>query len=247
MPSHQWIDLTDASGEFGTTILTDCKNGSDKPNDNTIRLTLIRTPGTAGGYQDQGTQDIGHHEFVYGIAGHALGWRDAQTDWQAQRLNTPFIAFETLKHAGTLGQSLSLLKVSNPRIRVLALKKAEHSDEIIVRMVELDGKPQPGVRVSFAAPVTAAREVNGQEQPLGPASLTGGDLVISFGAYQPRTFAVRMAPTEPKVASVKSEPVALHYDVATASDEGVHSETGFTERATPCRRKCCRSKLCSTT
>src|SRR5207244_7604728 len=48
VPSHQWIDLTDISGEFGATVLTDCKNGSDKPNDHTIRLTLVRTPGTAG-------------------------------------------------------------------------------------------------------------------------------------------------------------------------------------------------------
>ena len=59
VPSHQWIDLTDMRGEFGATILTDCKNGSDKPNDHTIRLTLIRTPGTRGGYHDQGTQDLG--------------------------------------------------------------------------------------------------------------------------------------------------------------------------------------------
>ena len=42
--SHRWIDLTDKSGTFGATILTDCKNGSDKPNDNTIRLTLLRSP-----------------------------------------------------------------------------------------------------------------------------------------------------------------------------------------------------------
>ena len=75
------------SGECGATILTECNNGSDKPNDNTIRLTLIRTPGTNGGYSDQATQDLGHHEFVYGIAGHARGWRDAQTDWRGQRLN----------------------------------------------------------------------------------------------------------------------------------------------------------------
>jgi hypothetical protein len=125
VPSHQWIDLTDMSGEFGATILTDCKNGSDKPNDNTIRLTLIRTPGTRGGYADQGTQDIGHHEFVYGIAGHAATGARAGTDWQAQRLNDPLIAFEAPKHAGALGREFSLLKVSNPRIRVLALKKAE--------------------------------------------------------------------------------------------------------------------------
>jgi len=227
VPSHQWIDLTDMSGEFGATILTDCKNGSDKPNDHTIRLTLIRTPGTRGGYADQGTQDIGHHEFVYGIAGHAADWRHAQTDWQAQRLNDPLIAFAASKHVGALGREFSLLKVSNSRIRVLALKKAEQGDEIIVRLVELDGKPQPDVRISFDTPITGAREVNGQEQPVGAATVKGGSLVTSFSAYQPRTFAVRLAASRVKVEAVHSVPVTLQYDLATASNDGTHSAGGF--------------------
>ena len=159
VPSHQWIDLTDSRGEFGVTLLTDCKNGSDKPKDNTLRLTLIRTPGTRGGYADQATQDLGHHEFIYGLAGHAGGWRSAATDWQGQRLNDPLIAFEATKHAGALGREFSLLKVDNPRVRVLALKKAELSDEWVVRLVELDGRPQTDVHISLAAPITTAREV----------------------------------------------------------------------------------------
>jgi alpha-mannosidase len=227
VPSHQWIDQTDASGKFGVTILTDSKNGSDKPNDGTLRLTLIRTPGVGGGYPDQGTQDIGHHEFVYGLAGHADGWRDAQTDWQGQRLNAPLIPFETVKHTGALGTSFSLLKVSNPRVRVLAVKKAEQSDEIVVRLVELDGKPQNDVRISFAAPITAAREVNGQEQPVGPATIESGVLATSFGAYQPRTFALRLAPSETKVAAVQSTPVQLAYTAATATSDGEQTAAGF--------------------
>jgi len=230
VPSHQWIDLTDASGEFGATILTDCKNGSDKPDDHTIRLTLIRTPGTHGGYADQGTQDIGHHELVYGIAGHAAGWREAQTDWQAQRLNDPLIAFQTSKYAGTLGREFSLLKVSSPRIRVLALKKAELSDEIVVRMVELDGRVQPDVNVTFNAPITAAREVNGQEQPMGAATVNGGVLVTSFSAYQPRTFAIQLATPRTKLDAVRSAPVSLKYDLATASNDGTKSEGGFDDK-----------------
>ena len=75
--SHQWIDLTDQSGSFGATILTDCKNGSDKFDDHTIRLTLVRSPGFPpqqpgqqpgrGGraYSDQLNQDWGHHEIVF--------------------------------------------------------------------------------------------------------------------------------------------------------------------------------------
>jgi alpha-mannosidase len=227
VPSHQWIDLTDVSGVFGATILTDCKNGSDKPNDNTIRLTLIRTPGVRGGYADQGTQDIGHHEFIYGIAGHGGDWRQAGSDWQGQRLNDPLIAFQTSRHAGALGREFSLVKLSSLRIRLLALKKAEQGDEIIVRLVELDGKPQPNIKVSFGAPITSAREVNGQEQPIGAAKVSGGVLVTSFTAYQPRTFAVRLAAPTAKVAGVRSVPVSLKYDLAVASNDATPSSDGF--------------------
>jgi len=227
VPSHQWIDLTDMSHEYGATILTDCKNGSDKPNDHTIRLTLIRTPGTSGGYKDQATQDIGHHEFTFGIAGHANGWRDAQTDWQGERLNTPLIAFETSKHAGGMGRSFSLLKVSNPRIRVLAVKKAELSDEVVVRLVEMDGKPEPDVHLTFAAPIVNAREINGQEQPVGPATVTDGALVTSFGGYQPRTFALHLAAAATRSEGIQSAPVTLHYDLAGATDDGDKSTAGF--------------------
>ncbi len=227
VPSHQWIDLTDASGEFGATILTDCKNGSDKPNDHTIRLTLMRTPGVQGGFPDQATQDLGHHEFVYGFAGHAGGWRSAETDWQGHRLNDPLIGFETSKHSGRLGREFSLLKVSDSRVRVLALKKAEEGDEWILRLVELDGKPQPHVRISFAAPISTAREVNGQEQPVGTATVSNGALVTSFSAYQPRTFALKLAPSRTTVPEVHSTPVTLHYDTAAATNNGSQSSAGF--------------------
>jgi alpha-mannosidase len=227
VPSHQWIDLTDIKGEFGATILTDCKNGSDKPDDHTIRLTLIRTPGVAGGYPDQATQDMGHHEFVYGLAGHGGDWRHGQTDWQGQRLNEPLIAFTTTRHGGDLGKEFSLVRIGNPRVRLLALKKAEQGDEWILRLVELDGRPQSSVQVSFAAPVSAAREVNGQEQPLGAATVKDGKLVTSFTAYQPRTFALKLNSAPMQLPPVKSVPVDLRYTATVASNDGQKAGAGF--------------------
>jgi alpha-mannosidase len=215
--SHQWVDLTDQSGSYGATVLADCKNGSDKPSDNTIRLTLIRTPGTRGGYTDQGTQDIGHHDINFGLAGHGGDWRPGQTDWLAHRLNDPLVAFESTKHPGFLGKEFSLARIDNNRVRMLALKKAEQSDEIVVRVVELDGKPANNVHIHFAAPLTAAREINGQEQPLGSAMIQSGDLVTSFTAYQPRSFAVRLAAAPKKVAPLQFAPVNLPYDTSVAS------------------------------
>jgi alpha-mannosidase len=225
--SHQWFDLTDASGAYGVTVLSDCKIASDKPNDNTLRLTLIRTPGTRGGYEDQGTQDIGHHAFVYGIAGHSGSFRTESTDWQALRLNQPLVAFETGRHEGRLGKSFAMLKVSNPRIRVLAFKKAEAGDEFIVRLVELDGQKADDVRVSFAAPVVAAREVNGAEEPVGAATVKGGELATSFTAFQPRTFAVKLGPAVAKPGAVVSRAVTLPYNQAVASPDGAVSAGDF--------------------
>ena len=110
------------------------------------------------------TQDWGRHEILYGLAGHTGDWRREQSDWQAWRLEQPLIAFTTASHEGALGKSFSLLNLSSPRVRVLAIKKAEESDDIIVRLVELDGRHQQNVRLAFAAPIGSAREVNGQEQ-----------------------------------------------------------------------------------
>ena len=136
------------------------------------------------------------------------------------------ITFEATKHPGSLGKSFSLLHLSDSRIRVLAVKKAEGSNEIILRMVELDGKPANNVRVSFAGPIAAAREVNAQEQPIGAATVTDGTLVTSFTAYQPRTFALRLGPLTERLAEPHSQPVSLNYDLAVASNDDTKTEGG---------------------
>ncbi len=227
--SHRWIDLTNKDGQFGVTLLTDGKNGSDKPADNTLRLTLLRSPGISPGgtaYSDQANQDWGHHEFTFAIAGHAGDWRSAQTDWQAQRLSDPVRAFVTVSHTGALGKQFSFVRLNNPRVRVLALKKAEDSDELILRVVELDGKPASNVRVSFASAVIAAREVTAQEQPVGPAVVQDGGVTMSLAGFQPKTFALRLAASSVTVPAGKSQSVTLPYDLATASNDGTKTPGG---------------------
>jgi len=229
--SHQWFDLTDKSGAYGVTVLSDCKTGSDKPDDSTLRLTLIYTPGLGGGnghdYSDQTTQDWGHHEFTYGLASHAGGWRQGNTDWQAQRLNAPLIAFQSANHPGALGKSFSFLHVDNDRVFVSAVKNAEESGEVIVRVIEMRGEPVPSLHIAFAGPVAAAREVNGQELPVGPATVASGQLETSLGAYGIRTFALKLAAPSKTLPPTHSEPVDLKYDLAAASDDGIASTTGF--------------------
>ncbi len=231
VPSHQWFDLTDKSAGYGVTVLSDCKNASDKPDDHTLRLTLLYTPGLGEGngrsYSDQTSQDWGHHDFVYGLAAHAGDWRQEQTDWQAQRLNQPLIAFESPKHPGALGKNFSLMKLNNSRVRVLALKKAEEGDDVIIRLVELQGKAAEDVHVAFAAPVAVAREVNGREEPTGLATVAGGELVTNLGPYQLRTFALRLAAPSVRLVPAQSHSIALPYDLSVASLDGAKGAPGF--------------------
>jgi alpha-mannosidase len=228
VPSHQWIDLTDRSGAYGVTLLTGAKYGSDKPDDRTLQLTLIYTPGISGSYEDQGTQDWGHHELVYGLASHAGDWRHERSEWQAMRLDRSLIAFTSTEHWGELGRTFSLLRVSSDQVRVLAVKRAEESDELIVRLVELHGRPAPDVRIAFAAPVTAARAVDGREMALGGATIVDDTLVASFTPYQLRTFAIRLGfPTTPAVEATSSQPVVLPYDRTVRSTDGAASNGGF--------------------
>ena len=231
VPSHQWLDLTDKSGAYGVTILSDCKYGSDKPDDNTLRLTLVYTPGLGEGngrsYGDQTTQDWGHHRFVYGLASHAGDWRKEQSGWQALRLNQPLIAFEAPKHAGVLGKQFSLLSVDNPHVRVMALKKAEESDEVVMRLVETDGKRADGVHIRFASRVAAAREIDGQERPIGNATRLHGDLLINLGPYAMRSFAIRLAAPPKSQTKPRWRAVALAPQRLVASADGAKSSPGF--------------------
>ena len=227
VPSHQWFDLTDTGGEYGVTVLTGHKYGSDKPDDGTLRLTLIYTPGISGSYSDQGTQDWGHHEFVYGLAGHAGDWRAGRTDWQAHRLDQPLIAFRSTRHAGTMGRSLSLLQLDTDAARVLAVKGAEDGNEVIVRVVELDGTGVPELRITVAGRIASAREVNGQELPVGKATVSDGALVTSLTPYQLRSFAVKLGAGPGSVAPPVSQPVTLPYDRIVASMDGTAGSAGF--------------------
>src|ERR1019366_9158060 len=95
-----------------------------------------------------------------------------------------------------------------------------------VRMVELDGKPAPDVSVSFAGTVVSAHEVNGQEQPVGPATIRDGALATSFTPYKPRTFALRLGPSATKLTAVQSQPVTLQYDLAVASNDDTKTPSG---------------------
>ncbi len=218
VPAQQWADVTATDGGLGVAVLTESKYGWDKPDDRTLRLSLLRSPRTFRRFPHQAVQDLGPHRFAYAIHGHDGDGR-ADVVWHAARLNQPPFAFRAAPGAGPLGRSFSFLRLDDRRVAARAVKAAEEGDDLVVRLQEVAGETA-AVRLGLAAPIERAREIDGAEEPLGPANLDGGDLVAELTPFRPRAFALAPAPPAAKLAPPRALPVELPLDLVAASFHG---------------------------
>ena len=218
---HQWADHSTMTNRYGVSILTDCKYGWDKPSATSLRLTLLHTP-SCKNYSHQANMDIGPNRFTYALLPHDGGWSE-QTQMQAGQLNQPLVAFVSDKHAGSLGRRVAFASLDTDKVSIKAVKKAEDSDELIVRVYEWSGQDLQDVSLSFSVPVISAREVNGIEEALGEASIVDGKVVFDINHYQPKTFAIRLQPhavsAEEMLVDEQWQPVSLTYNADMMSPD----------------------------
>ncbi len=222
---HQWADLTAEDGSYGVSILNDCKYGMDKPNDHTLRLTLIHTPlAPFSSESGQDWQDMGLNLFRYSIAGHA-GFR-TETTREAAELNQPMMPFTADKHDGINGGEISLASVSDDAVIIRAIKKEEKGDRMIIRVQETSGKGSESCKLSFLTDIVSAVETNGYEDELGNASYAGNTLTFTLTPYAVKTFAVILAPAANKAGKTAYHTVVLLFDrrVTTPNDDRTAGE-----------------------
>ena len=208
--AQYWADLTDANGSYGVSIINDSKYGWDKPDNNTLRLTLLHTPKTKGNYAYQDRQDFGHHTFTYSLVGHAGALDLVQTREDGEVLNQSIKAFATGKHKGELGKSYSLASSDNRNVIIKALKKAESSDEYVVRVYDAAGKQVQKASIVFADNLVAAVEADGTEKTIGKAAFSGNRLEVSVKPNGISTYKVRFA--SDKQAQAVGKVLPLAYD-----------------------------------
>lgn len=209
---HQWADMSTIDGSYGLSILNDCKYGWDKPTDSSLRLTLIHTPSTGNSYTYQADQDLGVNLFTYSLFPHQGKWSEL-TQKAASQLNQPLVAVAAPKHEGALGKEVEFLSVSTDQVAVKAVKKAEESNKLIVRVYEWAGQQHDKVTLTFPTRVLSAREVNGLEEPVGSATYSNKTLTFSISKYQPKTFAVTLAAAKTPTDKQTDDAVSLPYNV----------------------------------
>jgi alpha-mannosidase len=139
LPMHRWVDLTDRTGEYGVSILNDCKYGYDAGADY-LRLTLLRS----SNWPDP-TADRGYHEFAYAIYPHSGSWQTAQTVRKGLEFNSPLQVLQLTSQPKIdvnrdLASSNSLIDLQAENLVLMALKPAENLDQSwVLRCYECHG------------------------------------------------------------------------------------------------------------
>lgn len=179
--AHKWMDLSEDG--YGVSILNDCKYGCDV-HDGVMNLTLIKS-----GIYPNPEADKERHEFVYSFYPHAGGWRDAGTAEEAYRLNNPMLACYAPAGPGSLPDALSFVACSAENVIVEAVKKAEDSEDYIVRLYECYNR-HTKCSLNFAFDLGRAAECDLMENDIGAVRTDGSRLLFEIKPYEIKTFKI---------------------------------------------------------
>lgn len=130
--AHKWADISDSG--YGVSLLNDCKYGYSAEG-STLNLTLLKCAAWPNPHADKGI-----HKFTYSIYSHAGNVYEGKTIQRAYELNQPLIAEKIEKASGKLPDSFSIVGCDCGNIIIETIKKAEDSDDIVIRMYESENK-----------------------------------------------------------------------------------------------------------
>ena len=150
-----------------------------------IYLTLLRAFRTAGNPSETHEQQVlaqcpGKHEFRYAIYPHAGDWQEGEVEKQAQIFTAPMRIAQCTKHSGELkSDSVSFLDISNKKLVLSAVKKAESKDAVIVRFFNPSDEIQDGELRCFAKLLHASK-VSLEEVEMEKLEINSLDNTVAF-------------------------------------------------------------------
>ncbi|HXM02041.1 MAG TPA: glycoside hydrolase family 38 C-terminal domain-containing protein, partial [Chthoniobacterales bacterium] len=146
IPVHRWADLSEPG--YGVSLLNNGKYGYSA-HGNVLGISLLRAPIYPDPYADEG-----EHEFLYAVYPHSGDWRNG-TVREAGEIHSPLRIISNGKAEGWP----SLFRFTEESLKLAALKKAEDSDAIILRLYEPHGA-RGKTTIETALPPQKAAMVN---------------------------------------------------------------------------------------
>jgi len=169
--AHRWADLSEPN--FGVALLNDSKYGY-ACHGNVLRLSLLRAPKSPDAFAD-----MGEHHFRYALYPHAHGPQLGGVVAEAAAFNQPLQVFATSAEP----QSASFFQLDNAAVVLDTVKKAEDSDDLIVRLFESHGAHQTAT-LTLAHPLKKALKVDLLETEEKPLRTSGNKIKFSLRPFE---------------------------------------------------------------
>ena len=170
--AHKWADMS--RDDYGVALLNDCKYGYCLFG-NTLDMALLRSPGYPNPESDKGA-----HQFTYSLYPHAGNYIDAQVVRRAYELNVPMCVISGISCGG------SLISVDSPDVIVETVKKAQDSNDIVVRLYECHGR-KATCSVGFNVGVQKAELVDLLEENGKVLKIRDNSIELDFGPFEVHT------------------------------------------------------------
>jgi len=192
--AHGWVDVSEPG--LGVAVLDDGKYGRSC-DENTLGVTLLRAP-----THPDPEADRGEHRFTYSVMPHEGDWRAAGVDAEAACLNAPLRAVvPAIDQEGAAGAEWAPVELVYPedsgetaRAQVVAIKRAEDSERLVVRLVEVHGG-RGEVALRWGLDVAAVRAVDALERAIDDdrVGLDEGVTLLRLAPFEIVTLEVELA------------------------------------------------------
>ena len=151
-----------------------------------MRLTLLKSAKEPNVDADREV-----HEFTYSLYPHAGDFKAAGTVEMAYSLNCPMLAKVEESHTGSLPDEFSLVNVDKENVVIEVVKKAEDSDEIIVRLYECYNR-RTTAKLVFGSRISGVCECDLMENCLQELTHDGNSFSFDIKPYEIKTFKLQV-------------------------------------------------------
>jgi len=184
VPALKWIDVSDSSGNYGVSLLNDCKYGFDVKG-STMRLSVIH-----GATYPDPEADRGGHDLLYSLYPHKGTWKEADSIKRGYELNNPLMARVAMIHAGKLPPAYSFVRVEPENVIVSSLKKEMGYDKrgLVMRLYEAYGK-KTEIKIALPWPIEAV-ETDLMERPIRKLEVSGDSLRLNIEPFEIKTIKI---------------------------------------------------------
>lgn len=173
--AQKWADLSE--GGHGLAILNTGKYGHDVL-DNVMRLSLLRSPKAPDPICDMGV-----HRFTYVLLPHYGQVQHSDVVDAAYAINAEPHVVKLKAGKGGTGTSPELARVDDRNVVVEAVKKAEDSDKLIVRLYEAHNS-RGAALLSLAKPVKKAWLTDLMERPVEELEVVDGSVKFTYRPFE---------------------------------------------------------------